>query len=55
MDELHAPAALSLGKESPVGLLYEDAWFSDLFWMWWGREEFRRLSWKSNSLSPDCS
>jgi hypothetical protein len=38
--QLHAPAALSLGKDSLVPIGYEAGWVPEPFWMRWWREKF---------------
>jgi hypothetical protein len=37
--QIHAPAALSPGKEPPVPVGYEAGWAQDLVWTLWSREK----------------
>jgi hypothetical protein len=37
-DQLHAPAALLLGKEPPVPIVWEAGWAPKSIWMLWRRE-----------------
>jgi len=36
--QLHAPTALSPGKEPPVPIAQEAGWALKLVWMWWQKE-----------------
>jgi hypothetical protein len=37
--QLHALAALILGKKPPVPIVQEDGWASEPVWMLWNREK----------------
>jgi hypothetical protein len=37
--QIHAPAALTQGKEPLVATEWEAVWASEIVWMWWKREK----------------